>query len=161
MIHRFYAIDEPGVDLMMVRDADSRVHWKDRWAINEFVKNRFYESHVIRDNIMHTASMMGGIWGMRKNSAINIENEYKLYKQNPLNLGIGLDQSFLGVRIYPLLYPRMLIHYGPDEVLRKNEPGVKFPFPWTNDIYCGRIEDSSFKDIDFNPQPRNFFSGKL
>jgi hypothetical protein len=37
MIHRFFAIDEPEVDIMLVRDADSRVHWKDRWAIREFL----------------------------------------------------------------------------------------------------------------------------
>jgi len=33
MIHRFYAIDEPDVQRMVVRDADSRVHERDRWAI--------------------------------------------------------------------------------------------------------------------------------
>jgi hypothetical protein len=156
MINRFYAIDEEGVDVMMVRDADSRVHWKDRWAINAFMKNVFYQSHTVRDNIMHSADMMGGIWGMRKNKSINIEKEYIRYKQNPADLGIGLDQSFLSACIYPLLSARMLIHYGPEEVLRKNEHGIKFPFPWTNDIYCGRIEDASFKDVDFKPQSKNF-----
>ena len=66
MIQRFFAIDVPGVDLMMVRDADSRVHWKDRWAIREFVRQPQFVAHTIRDNKNHTASIMGGLWGLRK-----------------------------------------------------------------------------------------------
>jgi hypothetical protein len=64
MIHRFYAIDEPGVDLMLVRDADSRVHWKDRWAINQFLESKRI-AHMIRDNESHKVEMCGGLWGVR------------------------------------------------------------------------------------------------
>ena len=65
MLYRFLAIEQPGVDLMLVRDADSRVHWKDRWAINEFV-NSPYLAHTIRDNPVHCIPMLGGLWGLKR-----------------------------------------------------------------------------------------------
>ena len=140
MIHRFYAIDEPGVDLMLVRDADSRVHWKDRWAIREFVKHPEFIAHTIRDNIEHTASMMGGLWGIRKSAGLTIRDEYSSYKEDTeKGHRQGHDQNFLGDVIYPKVVYRMLVHYSNNR--RKiGENAVEFPFDWVNDIYCGRIE---------------------
>lgn len=140
MIHRFYAIDEPEVDLMMVRDADSRIHWKDRWAIREFAKQPQFIAHTIRDNIEHTAEMMGGLWGLRKTSGLNMHEQYAGYKED-VERGhrFGHDQNFLSDVIYPKVVPRMLVHYSNNR--RKiDETAVEFPFEWINDVYCGRIE---------------------
>lgn len=149
MIHRFYAIDEPGVDLMMVRDADSRIHWKDRWAIREFLRRPEFVAHTIRDNIEHTADMMGGLWGIRKTAGLNIRQEYSNYKEaTEKGHRVGHDQNFLSDVIYPKVVTRMLVHYSNGR--RKiRESAVEFPFSWTNDIYCGRIE-CDFYDT---PQP--------
>ena len=140
MIHRFYAIDEPDVELMMVRDADSRVHWKDRWAIREFVKNPEFAAHTIRDNIEHTAAMMGGLWGIRKSAGLTIRDEYSQYKEDTeKGHRNGHDQNFLGDVIYPKVVSRMIVHYS-NARRRIGEHAVEFPFDWTNDTYCGRIE---------------------
>lgn len=150
MIHRFYAIDEPGVDLMMVRDADSRIHWKDRWAIGEFVRQQRFVAHTIRDNIEHTADMMGGLWGLRKSSGLNMRAEYAAYKadvtKGPRH---GLDQNFLSDAIYPKVVTRMLVHYSNGR-RKVGETAVEFPFDWINDVYCGRIEGANYIDV---PQP--------
>ena len=140
MIHRFYAIDEPEVDIMVVRDADSRVHWKDRWAIREFARQPQFVAHTIRDNIQHTADMMGGLWGIRKSSGLNLHAEYAAYKENTeKGHRNGHDQNFLSDVIYPRVVSRMLVHYSNDR--RKiGEFAVEFPFDWTNDVYCGRVE---------------------
>lgn len=150
MIHRFYAIDEPGVNLMMVRDADSRIHWKDRWAIHEFVKRPEFVAHTIRDNIEHTADMMGGLWGIRKSSGLNMTHEYANYREaTEKGHRNGHDQNFLSDVIYPKVVSRMLVHYSNGR--RKiNETAVEFPFEWINDIYCGRVE-CDFYDT---PQPQ-------
>lgn len=153
MIHRFYTIDEPGIDLMMVRDADSLIHWKDRWAIQEFVSSKFI-AHTIRDNIEHTAPLMGGLWGIRKSSGISLRDEYAKYRED-LTRGHRLahDQNFLYDVIYPKVLPNLLVHYSNGRG-RKGENAVEFPFIWTNDIYCGRIEeDTSIPAFDFR-QPR-------
>jgi len=140
MIHRFYAIDEPDVDLMMVRDADSRIHWKDRWAIQAFVASPQYVAHTIRDNIVHTAHMMGGLWGLRKSAGINLHEAYASYKEDAsLGHRLAHDQNFLSDVIYPRVKSQMLVHYSNGRKI-PGEHAVEFPFTWTNDIYCGRIE---------------------
>ncbi len=140
MIHRFTAIDEPDVDLMMVRDADSRMHWKDRWAIQQFVASPQYDAHTIRDNVVHTAPMMGGLWGLRKSSGIRVQEEYAAYKEDgALGHRLAHDQNFLMDVIYPRVKPKLLVHYSNGRKM-PGEHAIPFPFEWTNDIYCGRIE---------------------
>jgi hypothetical protein len=139
MIHRFFAIDEPEVEIMMSRDADSRVHWKDRWAIQEFLKSP-YLVHTIRDNYEHYTMLMGGLWGMRKVDGISIHALYEEFKAKPISWGVGHDQSFLKDKIYPRVVDDVLAHYSFDRCRFLREHGVKFPFTWTNDVYCGRVE---------------------
>jgi hypothetical protein len=146
MIHRFYAIDEPDVDVMMVRDADSRIHWKDRWAIREFVKDTRFIAHTIRDNIVHTAYMMGGLWGMRK-CGINMHELYSKFEDSKGHR-LAHDQNFLADMVYPIVKERLLVHYS-NKRLMEGEYGVEFPFEWSNSCYCGRIE----KDFIDKHQP--------
>ncbi len=138
MVHRFFAIDEPDIDIMMVRDADSRVHWKDRWAIQKFLESS-YTFHTIRDNPEHYAYLMGGLWGMRKIPNLSIRTLYEKYKadgkeQNQRNN----DQNFLRVCVYPFARPIMLVHYSHNSVLNAFEHGVQFPFKWSDALYCGK-----------------------
>lgn len=148
MIHRFYAIDEPDVQLMMVRDADSRIHWKDRWAIREFVKSSFLV-HTVRDNKEHTAKMMGGLWGIKKAAGINMRETYAAFKDEvDAEKSLGHDQNFLGEVLYPQIWKNLLVHYSNGRAMI-GETAVEFPFAWTNDLYCGRVE---LEYID-RPQP--------
>lgn len=150
MIHRFYAIDEPEVNVMMVRDADSRIHWKDRWAIRDFMNKPQFVAHTIRDNVEHTARMMGGLWGLRKSSGICVREEYAKYKEDTsLGYRVAHDQNFLADAIYPRVKPSLLVHYSNKRVL-PGEYAIEFPFEWINDVYCGRIETQY---ID-RPQPK-------
>lgn len=149
MIHRFYAIDEPEVEVMLVRDADSRIHWKDRWAIREFVARTEFTAHTIRDNVEHTADMMGGLWGLRKSAGLTLHTEYAAYTEKPhLGHRVGHDQNFLSDVIYPKVLPTLLVHYS-NKRIKKGEHAVEFPFVWSNDVYCGRVE-GEFLD---HPEP--------
>jgi len=139
MIHRFYAIDEPDVDVMFSRDADSRIHWKDRWAIREFM-NSPYVVHTIRDNVEHNTYMMGGLWGVRKAANLCIHELYEEFKSRPMEYGMGYDQNFLADKVYPRIIDVILSHYSFDNCWYEREHAVKFPFVWTNDVYCGRVE---------------------
>ena len=77
MVERFFAIDESDVEIMFVRDADSHVHWKDRWAIRSFLSKPHFHAHAIRDHPEHTSSLMGGMWGIRKSAKLNISKQYE------------------------------------------------------------------------------------
>lgn len=151
MFERFFAIDEPEVEIMMVRDADSHIHWKDRWAINQFLINTQYTSHIIRDNIEHTSKMMGGLWGMRKIDGLVIKNLYKLYVDSPIDRGYGEDQSFLTDYVYPYLWKNALVHYSNNRRL-EGENAVQFPFEYVNEVYCGRCELDNFDKFVDSPQ---------
>jgi len=154
MIHRFFAIDEPNVEIMMVRDADSRVHWKDRWAIRDFLKQPKFFAHTIRDHIEHTSKLMGGLWGLRKSAGLNMKEQYDYFQKNPWEEpggGWGHDQDFLSYMIYPKLAGRTLIHFS-NRRNRPGEMGKKFPFEWSNDFFCGRVEDSTFRDLAQPPE---------
>jgi hypothetical protein len=157
MIRRFCAIDEPGVELMMVRDADSRIHWKDRWAIREFVASPCVAS-TIRDNVEHTAFMMGGLWGLKKSAGLHLQTEYSNYiEDESLGWRNAHDQNFLADVIYPKVLSRLLVHFSVGPVFSGEEYRSKFPFEWTNDIYCGRVE-MNYVDM---PEPKTTRFGFL
>jgi hypothetical protein len=149
MIHRFFAIDEPEVDIMFVRDADSRVHWKDRWAIREFLKDPTAKVHIIRDNPEHATAIMGGLWGMKKIEGMSIRALYDEHiKRDTAGHGMGVDQDFLIDCVYPKITSVMLIHSSQTWRYRPFETIIPFPFTYTNDIYCGRIEGPSYRETD-------------
>ena len=158
MIHRFCAIDESDVELMMVRDADSRIHWRDRWAIREFVNQPQFVAHTIRDHIDHTARMMGGLWGLRKSSGLNMQHEYANYREDTsLGHRVGHDQNFLADVVYPKVVDRMLVHYS-NTIRGAQETAVEFPFDWSDDVYCGRVENN-YLELPQPPEKRRLPPG--
>lgn len=156
MISRFFAIDEPDVDIMMVRDADSRIHWKDRWAIREFLNRPDYIAHTIRDHKDHTAYLMGGLWGLRKSAGIHMEAEYANYKEDKSKgHRLAHDQNFLADVVYPKVLPKLLVHYSSARKF-SGENAVAFPYEWSEDVYCGKVE-TSFVDRS-QPISKNYIS---
>jgi hypothetical protein len=100
MAYRFFAIDDPDVDIMIVRDADSRFTYRDQWCINKFLvsSNAIF---TIRDHMWHQKEMMGGQWGMQKILGLNIQEKYNEFKQKCQNLdAYSSDQDFLRDYIY-------------------------------------------------------------
>jgi hypothetical protein len=150
MTERFTAIDEPDVDVMFVRDADSHVHWKDRWAINDFLSKPEFPFHIIRDNWQHTMGILGGLWGIRKSAGIAIRPLLDEFATNPSNTGAGYDQGFLKVCIYPKVISKSLIHRSDRCEMPGDVNVVLFPFEYSEDIYCGRCDEGNFIDT---PQP--------
>jgi len=138
MVQRFFAIDEPDIDTMIIRDADSLLHWKDRWAIQKFLESS-YTFHTIRDNPEHHAPIMGGLWAMRKHPGLSIRSLYETYKAESHEFsGRNNDQHFLKRSLYPIARTRMLVHYSHTSVLLPFEHAVKFPFQWTSELFCGK-----------------------
>ncbi len=151
MIRRFFAIDEPDVEIMMVRDADSRIHWKDRWAIRDFASKQEFVATTIRDHADHTAPMMGGLWGLRKSCGFRVETEYTSYKEDTaLGHRLAHDQNFLMDVVYPKVLSRLLVHYGQGRIFA-NETIVRFPFEWSEETFCGKVENA-FQDTPRPPR---------
>lgn len=138
MMHRFLAIDEPDVDAMIVRDADSRIHYRDRWAIKEFIVSNYY-AHAVRDHGYHIVPMLGGLWGMKKHESLP-----RLTKLVEPYLGtrwmFGMDQEFLARDVYPLLQHVMLVHTCITYRASEFETHVPFPWAFSEACYCGKAE---------------------
>jgi hypothetical protein len=64
---RFLVADDPTVAAFVIRDADSRVSLRDRWAIEEWLASPGSPPfHVVRDHPSHANyPLMGGTWGAR------------------------------------------------------------------------------------------------
>jgi hypothetical protein len=95
---------------------------------------------------------------MRKIPGIRIEDLYWIYDDQQTKAGhdiagCGHDQSFLALYVYPLLAPRLLIHYS-NKCLLAGETGVEFPFAWNNETFCGRGEVGVFLDVPDPPHAK-------
>lgn len=144
MINRFLAIDEPNVDLMIVRDADSRIHDRDLWCIYHFIHSGF-AAHTIRDHQFHVTQIMGGLWGLKKNvlNGKTISELYSLYNsKNVVVNQVQHDQYFLRDMLYNLIKPNLII-YGlySDLCFGRDENFLIIPFPVKNNDFCGQVID--------------------
>lgn len=145
-VYRFFAIDAPDVEVAFFRDADSRVHWKDRWAIGNFLASG-RKTHIIRDHEEHSTQILAGLWGLRK-GAFSGSLEQAFRSWTPVHAGsgrpedpggFGIDQNFLRRVVYPAVRSGALVHYSHDRLFM-GEEGKEFPFRWSGDVFCGKVE---------------------
>jgi hypothetical protein len=165
-IHRFFAIDDPGVDVAFFRDADSRVHWKDRWAINDFLASG-RAVHIIRDHKEHGSYIPAGLWGLRTGVfATSLRQAFQDW--TPVHAGngrpedpisFGIDQNFLGRVIYPAIRPLALVHYSNGQLFPE-EVGKNFPFAWSETVFCGKVELGGVPYPDLPMRALNFLPWK-
>lgn len=139
MIYRFFAIDDTNVKTIHVRDADSRIHERDRWAIDTFM-NSNVTAYTIRDNPSHNVRMMGGLWGTKK-IPFSIQTLFQMYRFPLLESKneFGYDQQFLSQFLYPQLIQSFMV-FTNYCTLSNLEQVVPFPDTLRNDIFCGMPE---------------------
>ena len=69
MLWRFTVVDDPSVDVFIVRDCDSRLTPRDVIVVNDWLKQNPQQSvlHCIRDHPSHSGyTINGGLWGGRR-----------------------------------------------------------------------------------------------
>lgn len=145
MMHRFLAVDEPDVECMIVRDADSRLHHRDRWAIQDFVDST-YQAHTIRDHPQHYTELLGGLWGLKKGDHIpRMRSLVEPYLDTPWKF--GYDQKFLRDIVYPKVRHVLLVH--TSQTFRYSDEETHREFPWvlTEACYCGKAEGNQSSSL--------------
>jgi len=140
MLDRFKPIDDPSVESMFVRDADSRIHERDRWCIDKFMKSpKLF--HVVRDHPFHVTVILGGLWGIKRGCIKQPMNELIKAYQSMNENKQGFDQHFLQNVIYPLVRDKTLIH----GIVRMTPQETVIPIPMkTPHLFCGQV-------IEYNP----------
>lgn len=129
MFWRFWAAEDPEVDIFLSRDCDSRFSDREVSAINEWLESD-KDFHIMRDHPYHTVPILGGMWGcrrgiMRKIGLIKMIESWNQFSRK------GIDQDFLGRCVYPLIYKNAMEH---------SEFNLKFggeirPFPYIRKDY--------------------------
>lgn len=122
MFWRFYPLEYLDVDIVISRDADSRINDREMELVNEWI-NSDKCFHIIRDHEGHRIEILGGTWGVKikefnKIAKINKINEYiqEYYKYYPKDQERQPDQLFLREIIYPFIKNNNLTHISLEEL---------------------------------------------
>ena len=116
MLWRFLAVVDPGNDVTLVRDADSRFTKCELIMVNEWLASS-KKFHVIRLGLYHRP-IMGGLWGVRgytPNLKEPLENCLRLTE----NTRRGTDQVFLADYLYPQMKGNVFVHEQGSHVRRR------------------------------------------
>jgi hypothetical protein len=107
---RFLAGFNKNNDVVIFRDADSRLIQRDAEAVKEWLDNTNKSIHIIRDNITHR-KMCAGLWGVRNRIMCNKDIIAKYYEYfNLLDSKWTIDEKFLNQVLYPKYINDATIH---------------------------------------------------
>lgn len=108
MFWRFWAAEDPEVDIFLSRDCDSRISKREVSAVNDWLStNRDF--HIMRDHPYHTVPILGGMWGCRNGILRNVNLSESIDSWAQFHRK-GIDQDYLAQVVYPHVVNRSLEH---------------------------------------------------
>ena len=107
---RFFVIDDPTVKRFLIRDADSLVSWRERAAVDEWLKSDKW-FHLMHDFYSHTELILAGMWGGCTGVLTNIEQHIRDYVETGRYLSNRvMDQHYLRYCIWPTVAQSVINH---------------------------------------------------
>jgi protein O-GlcNAc transferase len=106
MFWRFYPSSDEDVDVVIVRDCDSRLNMREKLAVDEWL-NSDKGFHIMRDHPAHGTEILGGMWGSKKGVIINMKELIDEYVKGNF---WQVDQNFLKEKIYPIVRLDSIVH---------------------------------------------------
>ena len=107
---RFLVMDDPTVQHFLLRDADSLVSWRERAAVDEWLKSDKW-FHLMHDFYSHTELILAGMWGGRTGVLTNIEQHIRDYVETGRYLSNRvMDQHYLRYCIWPTVAQSVMNH---------------------------------------------------
>lgn len=150
MFWRFYPASENDVDVFISRDSDSRVDLREKSAVDEWLSSD-KKVHIMRDHPYHQTFMLGGMWGAKKGTILDIKQKIDFFfKVNTW----GVDQNFLNQIIYPYIQNDIFVH---DEYFSLNKDKHNFPIPRNGSDFVGQRVDQ-FENRQVGDQASGFLS---
>ena len=135
-IYRYFPIDDPKVDILFSRDADSRVNGRDEYVIRAFIKSP-QKFHIVRDHPRHFIEIMAGMAGIKKGCiSVNIQKIYSIWISTRYRIidDYQTDQTFLSQILYPLIVNKALIHSSNNCFPNEYQTSIDYPSTSTNFI---------------------------
>jgi hypothetical protein len=130
MFWRFYPISENDVEVMISRDTDSRLSFREKYAVSEWLSSD-KKFHIMRDHPYHTFKILGGMWGAKKGILSNMKELIDSFNKGDY---WQIDQDFLSEVVYPKIAKEVLVH---DEFTNAG----KFPKKRNDLEFVGSIYD--------------------
>ncbi len=111
MLWRYLMIDSPSAEVVLCRDADSRITQREVAAVMEWLASP-RGAHVMRDFPLHTSPIMGGTFGIKKASfpGLHIAGLWREYKRQHPDWTNPNDQIFLGRVLWPIIKRNVMEH---------------------------------------------------
>jgi hypothetical protein len=134
MFARFEAAANSDVKVMISRDCDSRLSYREKEAVDEWLKSdkRF---HIMRDHPWHGSQMLGGMWGVKFGALADIRELILDWDKEDR---WQTDQDFLNSQVYPRTIDDAMIHAS----FFKLEPHAQdFPVSRNGTEFVGQVFD--------------------
>ena len=132
MMWRYLPAKDKDVELFISRDCDSRINNREKAAVDQWL-NSDKNFHIMRDHPYHGFSILGGMFGAKKNGFEILSNSIAGFDfQN----SYGTDYNFFNSSLYPKIREDSLIH---DEFFDKKP----FPTMRLNNQFVGAIFDEN------------------
>ena len=106
MFWRFYPASEDDVDVVIVRDCDSRLNPREKEAVDEWLQSD-KGFHIMRDHPWHNTAILGGMWGAKKGVVTEMKPLIEEYVKGDF---WQVDQNFLREKIYPSVKDNSMVH---------------------------------------------------
>ena len=128
MFWRFWPASDSNVEIMISRDCDSRLSMREKNAVDAWEKSdKMF--HIMRDHPHHATQILGGMWGCKFPSIVNMKELISTYNKGDY---WQVDQNFLREKVYPLIKDTIMVH---DEFFEKSP----FPSPRDGLEFVGQV----------------------
>lgn len=140
MSWRFLAIDDSDVEILLSRDADSRISYREKTCVDIFLNSNFI-LHDLRDHSYHY-HFMGGMFGIKKHNFFIFKDEILKYNAEHK---YGEDEKFL-----KFLFEKFI----PNDLILKHDGFYDIEnFPVKNKVgehFIGEVFDENNNNKPYN-----------
>lgn len=134
MFWRFLPSFDPNVDIMISRDADSRLSNREKAAVDEWLSSN-KDFHIMRDHPYHNTQILGGMWGVRNHLFDTLDIDMASYEKGNF---WQTDQNFLRNHVYNKVVDHSFVH---DSYCGFENFSKQFPSTRINQQFVGEIYD--------------------
>ncbi|MDI9334237.1 MAG: hypothetical protein QM533_07645 [Cytophagales bacterium] len=113
---RFYVLNDPHIERVLFRDADSLISLREVSLIDEWLQSP-YPFHVMRDWYTHVELILAGLWGAYAPFLAHMPTWIEHYLAHEMEHDSHDDQIFLAKYIWPRICQHTLLHDSVHPVL--------------------------------------------
>ena len=122
MLWRFYDASDPTVAVMMSRDCDSWLSFREAFSVKKWLSSD-KGVHILRDHCYHGQKIMGGMFGIKRGVVADMKQLCDTY-----TISNDYDQGFLATAVYPNILHTVMVHMGVQYDIQRNLlPNSYFP----------------------------------